>query len=99
MNKRHTRVQVHEQIVKLREIRTKVQPMSLFRENHHAAIDAQVEVLKERLTASDVFDRADERNWPNNARDAALEAADWLAGETSSEYADPATSWQDLVAA
>lgn len=73
-----------------------------FGDDHHRAIDAQIDVLTRRLDESAVFDsypydpcdEEAEDQVPENVHANALEAAQWLAGE--SEYKTLTENWKEL---
>lgn len=67
---------------------------SLFGDNHHDAIDAQVEVLSGRIKESEFDDMLDNEQWKHNERDAANEANDWMLGLNEES---PSKGWISLV--
>lgn len=91
--------QVQAEIDALTEIKPKVRRFSAFGDDHHAAIDAQMEVLCRLDDEDDVCARYDEE--PQNVQDAAREAAQWLAGDWDVKEHDgqkkPSESWRELV--
>lgn len=74
--------QIKAEIAALREIKPRVRQQSTFGDNHHDAIDAQIEVLENRWDDSET-----EENYPDegSVRDAALEACNWLQGGGASD--------------
>jgi hypothetical protein len=109
MNK-PTDKQIEAEIKKLTEMKPNVLRKSMFGDDHHAAIDAQIDVLRSHMTEDEVYDNypsvdevdeAEERgeelydSYPDNVRDGALDAARWLAGE--SEDGTPSSGWKELV--
>lgn len=85
--------EIQAEIAKLKAMKPNVLPRSRFGDDHHAAIDGQVEVLSRRLTTNQIFNSyEDERQ---NILDAALEARDWLDGE--SEAGSPSEGWAELM--
>jgi hypothetical protein len=65
---------------------------SMFGDNHHDAIDAQIKVLKDGLTENDIYERYDDL-LKDNVKDAMLEAAQWVEGECG----EPSKEWKCLV--
>ncbi len=70
-----------------------------FGQSNHACLDACVEVLNKRLSYDQTYDRGcgedeeDDSKWEFHVREAALECADWLAGDRE----EPASkSWEHL---
>lgn len=102
---------IEAEIAKLKEIKPKVRKMSGFGDNHHDAIDGQLEVLEKRLPERKVWDLhegtkkdeddplsndAEDDLWfPENVRDAGLEAAHWLYEEN--EQGAPSEGWASLI--
>lgn len=67
---------------------------SKFGDDHHAAIDAQVQVLEDGLSEDDVYDEFPEGDFADNIRDSALDAARWAEGDSDDV---PSEQWKDLV--
>jgi hypothetical protein len=92
--------QIKTEIAKLEKMKPRVRHYSGFGDDHHAAIDAQLEVLKDNLSDEEIEWRmdsdmtAEEELWKENQRDAALEARNWLEGE---EKISPTKNWASLV--
>lgn len=106
--KKPTKKQINQQIAALKKMKPRVLRQSLFGDDHHAAIDAQVSVLKNRLTESDVYDRQEECRATEcpfhdddvdyaveNVFEHAREAALWLDGQ--SEFRLLTDNWKELV--
>src|SRR5574337_583637 len=93
--KRPTATEIQRQVAGLRVLKPRVLRRSMFNDDHHAAIDAQVEVLEDDLTEDAIYNRSDEdaEGWPDNVRDAALAARQWLDGEYE-DYPDLVDSWK-----
>jgi hypothetical protein len=101
-----TDVDIEMEIATLFQMKPKVTRASKFGDNHHDAIDAQLEVLKKRLStygAEDAYPLEQGEDGEDdfvpgvheNVYSAAQEAARWLAGE---EQAIPPTeNWKELV--
>jgi len=110
MSKEPTKKQIEAEIKKLSEMKPNVKRTSIFGDNHHDAIDAQIEVLKNRLTEDEVYDRfpsmeeledranhgeeVDDEGYPSNVIDEAIYAAQWLAGESEDKISD---GWKELL--
>lgn len=98
--KKPTDAEIDAEILKLKTMKPTILVSSVFGDNHHDAIDAQIDVLEERLDCDDVYDRypsldEDEDNgYPANVRDGAIEAAQWMEGENEDT---PSFNWKDLV--
>jgi hypothetical protein len=96
-----TAKQVEKEIAMLVEMKPRVLRRSGFGEDHHEAIDAQIKVLKERMSEDriyDIFQPVDEDGEPDDEGnrhdlDSALEAKRWLDGEGDA----PSKGWKELV--
>ena len=90
-----TPAQVKAEIKKLKEMKPKVRSSSSFGDDHHAAIDAQIEVLEKGLDNDGVYDHYE--HGPHNILDAALEAMGWMDGGSYGEGERPSKNWASLV--
>jgi hypothetical protein len=73
--------EIEKEIAKLEEIKPKIKHYSFFGDDHWASIDAQVQVLTEQMTDTDVYDEwEDVDDWDANRNiiDDALVASEWL---------------------
>jgi hypothetical protein len=95
MAKRPTLKERIEACLKLREMKPHVLAESMFGDDHHAAIDAQIEVLEEGLDQ----DRTEYRfqDDPENVQSAAMDASRWMEGEKIDDFTPPSESWKELV--
>jgi len=99
--KRPTAKKIKEEIEKLETMKPTVRVRSVFGDNHHEAIDAQIEVLTENMSEEEVIQKFpsieedEEDGFKQNIIDAAMEAALWLSGET--EAGSPSDGWKELV--
>lgn len=92
--------QIEKEIKALTEMKPRVKRNSVFGDDHHDAIDAQVEVLTKRMSESSIYDKDGETDpdddslWKQNVMDAALSAYRWMRGE---EDEAPSEGWKDLL--
>lgn len=86
-----SKTEIDAEIAALKEVKPKVPHFNAFREDNHAAINAQILVLERQMNDKTVFIVFDDSNylW------AAEEALDWMNGEP--ESAAPSKNWQELV--
>ena len=85
--------EIAAEIATLKKMKPDVRKTSMFGDNHHDAIDAQVDVLERKLTLDQCWDEfADDRE---NVQSAANEAAEWLDGSTDDL---PSDGWKELLA-
>lgn len=95
-----TQQQIDGEIAKLTEIKPKVLRRSHFGDDHHAAIDAQVDVMQRKLTNDSIYDRYspdpdnEDDDRPQNVLDAAIEAREWMDGNRDEDLSD---EWKELV--
>lgn len=85
-----TQPEISAEIANLVQMKPKVRRTSIFGDNHHKAIDAQILVLTQRMDESETYNM----EWPNNVEDAAREAAQWLEGEIDEA---PSEDWKGLL--
>jgi hypothetical protein len=95
MAKRPTLKDKIEEVKKLKEMKPHVLRQSIFGDDHHAAIDAQIEVIDEYMGQDDIEDRFSGE--PENVYTAAMDAAIWLEGEEIDDFTTPSESWKELV--
>lgn len=94
-----TATEIKEEIDKLKTMKPTVRKTSGFGDNHHDAIDGQIEALENLYDENKIFDlndgaAEDELFSAENVRDSALEAYRWRSGE---EETAPSESWKELV--
>ena len=100
MNK-PTEKQIDEEIAKLKTMKPTVLRQSMFGDDHHEAIDAQIEVLTERMSEDEIYDKypsVEENEFDgvaDNISSSAHEAAMWMEGYD--EDGSPSEQWQSLV--
>ncbi len=91
-----TSEQVDIEIATLIKMKPTVRETSLFGDNHHDAIDAQVEVLQERMSTAKAEKKFGDED--ENVAFAACCAAEWLSGSTDSMDGEkPSDGWLELV--
>ncbi len=83
MSKRKTEDQINAEISALVALKPKVRERTAFGDDNRAAIDAQLAVLRERMSSDEVYyaygdEDADE--FDQHTFDAALSACDWMTG-------------------
>lgn len=104
MSKKPTEKQINEEIKKLTEMKPYVRRRTLFGDDNHEGIDAQIKVLMKPMDNDEIFDE-----WPEqgehdddsdsdvdeneSVRDHALQAFEWLEGESEESLSE---SWAPL---
>ena len=89
--------QIQAEIDKLRDMKPTVLRASFFGDNHHDAIDAQIEVLEDiSIDEDDIYNKLDNEEWAQNVADAALDAHCWREDEEEKDFV-PSESWKELV--
>ena len=89
--------QIQAEIDKIQDMKPTVIRASFFGDNHHDAIDAQIEVLEDELIDDDdIYNNLDDGTWAQNVVDAALEARQWRDDEEEKDFV-PSESWKELV--
>ncbi len=89
---RRNKEEIKKEAETLREMKPRVRQFSAFGDDHHAAIDAQIEVLEMGLNDDDVYDRFEDEG--QNVLDEALHAYEWLTGENENA---PSVGWAELA--
>lgn len=79
----------------LSEMKPRVLGTSRMGDNHHDAIDAQIQVIEDNLSDDEIYNTNETEEWRENVLQAALDARRWLDGEYE-EYPDIAASWKEL---
>lgn len=104
-----TDAQIEAEIAALEAIKPGVRERTFFGDDNHAAIDAQIRVLRERMDSGklhDVFgdpaesmdgDEIDDDaiDFDQHALDSALEALDWMTGD--SDQQSPSEGWKNVT--
>ncbi len=86
-----TMTEAKKMIADLKAIKPTVRRQNVFGDNHHDAIDAQLDVLEKALGEDEIYDAFGRTD---NVRDGALEALAWRNGEKM-EFG-LLESWQEL---
>lgn len=84
--------EIIKEIEQLRQMKPNVRHKSAFGDDHHEAIDAQIEVLEGGLDADEIYDRFE--YGPRNVSDGAVEASEWMDGESEDV---PSVGWKELL--
>lgn len=92
--------QIQKEIKRLEEIKPRVRHFSMFGDDNHARIQAQIDTLKEGLTEDQIYDRWDgEDEQSPDLVSEALSARAWAdTGETSDGELDLVSAWEPLTA-
>lgn len=93
-----TKEQIAAEIAKLTEMKPSVRRGSAFGDDHHAAIDAQIDVLTDWMDEDAIYDAwgdEDADEFAQNVLDAALEAYNWM---YSTNTEAPSEAWAELCA-
>ena len=94
MGKPRTEKQIRAEVEILQEMKPKIRHYSGFGEDNHAMVDAQIRVLKDKMTDDQIWDA-----WPTEEKDTeirlnAQEAMRWAKGE---EKNPPHVEWEPLA--
>jgi hypothetical protein len=85
---------IAQEIAALEKMKPTLLPHSKFGDDHHEAIEAQLEVLRNRWDEDDDVDE-NYGDAEDNVRDAAKDAMEWLKGEGETETITE--TWESLV--
>lgn len=98
--KKPTDKQIAAEIAALKNMKPNVRRQSAFGDDHHAAIDAQIDVLENRLTDGKIYDRYEPTGDSDCDRDdgrgdnvlsSAIDAQQWRDGDKAEK---PSADWQ-----
>lgn len=88
-----TRKAIQAEIARLKEMKPNVLQFSAFGDDHHAAIDAQIEVLEGDMSEDECYDSI-KFSENETILEECLYAARWARGE---EKNAPSANWVELV--
>lgn len=100
-----TNEEIDAEVGHLEALKPRIRKQNAFGDDLHGAIDAQISVLKDRLSESKVFDKFEETGNPDcdhdegrsqHTLDNALEAWRWMAGEAA-DPEPPSKGWEELA--
>jgi hypothetical protein len=97
MKTRPTREQIIAEADKLKAMKPNVLRSSHFGDDHHAAIDVQIDVLKGRIRQENIDDEQESGDMPDNVADAARGALAWMNGEETDSNETPSQEWESLL--
>jgi ArsR family metal-binding transcriptional regulator len=86
-----TNDEINAEIAALKELKPRVRRTTAFGDDNHAAIDAQIQALTDRMDEDGLYD-----SWPEEEgdecreRDCARDAVDWMNGESDER---PSEGW------
>ena len=90
--------QIADEVARLDRVKPRIRQRSAFGDDHHDAIDAQVDVLRNNLDWDEIWSRHEDRDesdaWTESVRDAALEALAWRDGDRD---VSPADDWEEMA--
>lgn len=101
--KKPTNEQIAAEIAALKKMKPSVCKTTAFGDDNHAAIDAQIAVLEERLTDGKIYDRYEptgdsdidhDEGRGDGVLSSAIDAQQWRDGDTSEK---PSEGWQGIV--
>lgn len=91
-----TKEQIESEIKALREMKPSVRHRTMFGDDNHAAIDAQIKVLEEGMSEDAIYDEWPEDEEDAHERDHARDAATWRDSDDPEDGA-PSVGWKELV--
>ena|ERR1035437_8595417 len=93
-----TEEQIAAEILWLETHKSRIPRETAFGDDNHAAIDAQIAALRERMTEDEILDggAAGGKDWDNREMENARDAALWMEGEEDRQPSGP-DNWGSLV--
>jgi hypothetical protein len=101
--KKPTDKQIAAEIAALKKLKPRLRKSSVFGDDHHAAVDAQIAVLEERLSDGKIYDRFESTGFTDidhgegrgdNVLSAAIDAQQWRDGDKEDK---PSSEWRELT--
>ena len=92
--KNKTQEEINIEVKKLEEMKPNVRHFTIFGDDNHEAIDAQLDALKNDIEEDTTYDWQDDEEFSEHACEAARQAVQWRDGEESEP---PSESWAPLV--
>lgn len=89
-----TKTEIKAEADLLAKMKPNVRRTSIFGDDHHDSIDAQIRVLDEHLDEDEVRELAEDEGWEENVIDCAVQAVEWMEGNADEA---PSTEWKDLL--
>lgn len=87
--------EIKTEIKTLRKMQPNVRKTSIFGDNHHDAIEKQIEVLlDDSIGPDEIYDEHDTGDITENVKSAAIEAIDWREGDSDDA---PSEDWKSLL--
>jgi hypothetical protein len=96
MSKWKTEEQIAAEVSALEAVKPKLREFTAFGDNNHAAVDAQLAVLRQRMDHDDVYDAygdEESEDFDQYTLDAALNAHDWMVGTLAADEGSPSEDW------
>ena len=90
-------VEIKAEIAALKAVKPRIPPSSSFGDDNIAQIDAQLDVLENRMSEDDIYGTFDPENNPDSSQhalDGALDALRWMEGE---EGESPSSGWAAIT--
>lgn len=80
----------------LEAMKPKVRPRTMFGESNHAAIDAQIRVLREKMSEDEIYQEFGEEDEDIRIIECAMEAFHWMEGDEC-DVETPSIEWRPLL--
>jgi hypothetical protein len=92
--------EIAAEIKALKKLKPLIPAQSVFQDDNHAAVDAQIEVLQSNMSEDDIYTRADDGVtaakdlWSEYVRDNAICAWSW---KTGTSFESASVGWEPLI--
>lgn len=89
--------QIGAEVASLTEMKPRVRHYSAFSDDNHEAIEAQISVLRDRMSVDEIYDAfgdEDAGEFAQNVLDDALAAHNWM---NYDHYSSPSEDWAPLT--
>lgn len=95
-----TAKEIKAEVAALKKLRGQLPKLSPRGEENHTCIDAQIEVLNNKFTEDDIYERGDiettptKKFWNSDVRNSAMSALNWKLGES---FEAPSVDWDVML--
>lgn len=73
--------QIANELAALKDLAPRIRQRSAFGDDNRANIEAQIEVLEDFMSESEIYDKEESGDWGQDTVSSAIEALNWMNGE------------------
>jgi len=91
---RPTREEIDAEIEALEALKPRIPARTFFGDDNHAAIDAQIAVLRGEVDEDETFDNEESGEWSEHTGTSARDACSWMDGDSETS---PSEDWATIA--